>query len=763
MYISILVSHHLQYILVQYRSTGAGGTLYATVRKVKMKSAHRECDTAGMSLFSQPSYSNSPWWLVVLEGTSWHSRLNVMPTLSAKWRMFAQESYYSEWLCGRLREEHGVYVPLRPPRSLRNWTTLFRELYPLRNMWLPSKQHVLYRQAFEAMEARRRFLEIIKSNSMFHQSSSLAPNEYDHSQDDEANRPESRYSVGVCVRFRPNVPSPRLAFEAKTKDGGEEARRAAAHKARFLLPLHQRLQIIKSRHKCDTKEALKILKTEGAWFDSSWKKRPVESEDKENAPFQGVDGQNARVQTIDQGRGLVVMVAPSVGMRPFHFDHVLHDKSSQSSTYEVAASSLVMDMCNGYNSSIIMYGQTGSGKTYTCFGPPGSWSSSTSSVRKNRGLVIRVCEEVFEAVEKRKASGISSQLYVSYVEVYGNEVTDLLRKGTPVGHNKVSAQRYVMQGQAKQPVGAISDIDEALERGEAQKRRAATAMNDRSSRAHTLFVLSMEMNNSETGVTLSSQMILADLGGSEQVKRSKVHHGGYDADTGTALGFQLGDHMREAVNINLGLLALKKCISALNEGASYVPYQDSKLTMLLSPAIGGDSKATVMVCCSQSDDDSTETLQALRFGEKCSTIQNAAGVNSSAIQDIIEAMDEEIATLEATIKRKERWESREVVREDNLVEEGTYEASLAAQKGGEVVRTGVIVGAEEERRRLEEVIIKRAELTGEDVNARLAEAGFGGMYGGEAKAEAGNAQSRFSNDQGGGLKIKGKKVAEWKW
>ena len=103
-----------------------------------------------------------------------------------------------------------------------------------------------------------------------------------------------------------------------------------------------------------------------------------------------------------------------------------------------------------------------------------------------------------------------------------------------------------MSGQAKQPVSKIADIHAALERGDAQKRKAATAMNDRSSRAHALFVLSMDMENSSTGVTLSSQMILADLGGSEQVKRSKVHHGGYDSNTGTALGFQLGAHMREA-------------------------------------------------------------------------------------------------------------------------------------------------------------------------------------------------------------------------
>ena len=80
-------------------------------------------------------------------------------------------------------------------------------------------------------------------------------------------------------------------------------------------------------------------------------------------------------------------------------------------------------------------------------------------------------------------AGTASDLswHVSYVEIYGNEVTDLLRNGERVGHNKVSSQRYVMSGQAKQSVNSLNDIRRALEIGDAQKRRAATAMNDRSS------------------------------------------------------------------------------------------------------------------------------------------------------------------------------------------------------------------------------------------------------------------------------------------
>jgi hypothetical protein len=53
------------------------------------------------------------------------------------------------------------------------------------------------------------------------------------------------------------------------------------------------------------------------------------------------------------------------------------------------------------------------------------------------------------------------------------------------------------------------------------------------------------------------------------VKRSQVAHGTMTATN----GFVLGDQMREAVYINLGLLALKKCIEALNSKSEHVPYQ----------------------------------------------------------------------------------------------------------------------------------------------------------------------------------------------
>ena len=201
-----------------------------------------------------------------------------------------------------------------------------------------------------------------------------------------------------------------------------------------------------------------------------------------------------------------------------------------------------------------------------------------------QGIVPRACEEVFSAVEQRQKKGITTKLSCSYVEIYGGEVSDLLREGKRVGHNKVSAQKYVLDKRCAVPISSLDEVYKLLDAGDEQKRRAATAMNDRSSRAHALFILNLDMEDEKTNVVVRSQLFLADLGGSEQVKRSKVHHGEKGADG----GFVMGQRMKEAVNINLGLLALKKCVKAINEGNGkdvYVPYQDSKLTMLLSPAL----------------------------------------------------------------------------------------------------------------------------------------------------------------------------------
>ena len=225
----------------------------------------------------------------------------------------------------------------------------------------------------------------------------------------------------------------------------------------------------------------------------------------------------------------------------------------------------------------------------------------------------------------------------------------------------------------------------------------------------------------------------------------------------------MGDRLREAVYINLGLLALKKCAVALRRGDEYIPFQDSKLTMLLSTALGGNSKTAVVICASQQRRHADETVRALRFGEVCGALENTADMQSAMVQSMIYAVEREIEKIESEIKQKERWEVREVRRNDPNAEHGTLEAAQGAQ---EIIKTGVIVGAEAERERLETLIKRRAILVGgkkgDEGLLTVAEMGFGGQkFGGRVTSMGGNAEGRFRGKDTQGLRMKGKKVAEW--
>ena len=60
----------------------------------------------------------------------------------------------------------------------------------------------------------------------------------------------------------------------------------------------------------------------------------------------------------------------------------------------------------------------------------------------------------------------------------------------------------------------------------------------------------------------------------------------------------------------MGLLALKRCISALNSNdADHVPFGDATLTALLRPALSGNSFTTIVVTGSLESRHAYETLQ----------------------------------------------------------------------------------------------------------------------------------------------------------
>lgn len=80
-------------------------------------------------------------------------------------------------------------------------------------------------------------------------------------------------------------------------------------------------------------------------------------------------------------------------------------------------------------------------------------------------------------------------------------VTDLLRDGATIGSvsgtqaglvdNSFHAHRWVLEGRVDVPIESVEAALRLVAKGDACKRRAATAMNERSSRAHTLFIVTL--------------------------------------------------------------------------------------------------------------------------------------------------------------------------------------------------------------------------------------------------------------------------------
>lgn len=303
------------------------------------------------------------------------------------------------------------------------------------------------------------------------------------------------------------------------------------------------------------------------------------------------------------------------GPHTFSFDHVAKQTATQSDIFSVAGIPIVENCLKGYNGCVMAYGQTGSGKTYSMLGKDG--------VYEDRGLIQRIFERIFEHAEQHKSDTMVS-VSCSFLEIYNEQVGDLLsssssRLGLPIREDGRSGSTYV-EGMSVHKVKSIQDVVQLLSQGTANRKTGETAMNERSSRSHSIFIATIEQQRQQKTTnfttTTRSRLYLVDLAGSERQKA-----------TGTA-----GDRLREAASINKSLSALGHVIMSLvdqRQGRRHIPYRDSKLTFLLQEALGGNSRMVMLACVSPSTPNAAETLSTLRFANGAKRIKIHATSNES--------------------------------------------------------------------------------------------------------------------------------------
>ncbi|XP_065428667.1 kinesin-like protein KIF14 isoform X4 [Chrysemys picta bellii] len=312
--------------------------------------------------------------------------------------------------------------------------------------------------------------------------------------------------------------------------------------------------------------------------------------------------------------------------------------ASQEVVYCLLAQPLLDKVFEGYNTCLFAYGQTGSGKSYTMTG-----------YADEVGIIPRFCKEIFWKVNLTQQEEVKHRIELSYFEVYNERIHDLLTSSKDANAKKKALKvrehpilgPYVT-GLSTYVVGSFADVQTWLELGNKQRATAATSVNERSSRSHSVFKLVVAQTKREHlegeahDHMLVSHVNLVDLSGSERCNLAQTS----------------GLRTQEGASINKSLLTLGKVISALSEMSQFkrkcfIPYRDSVLTWLLKESLGGNSKTAMIATISPTAAHVEETLSTLRYASQARSIVNVAKVNEDSNAVLIRELKAEIEKLRA--------------------------------------------------------------------------------------------------------------------
>jgi kinesin family protein 11 len=352
--------------------------------------------------------------------------------------------------------------------------------------------------------------------------------------------------------------------------------------------------------------------------------RPLNEREKKHGTLPVISAStNDKTVTVIKGTG------SHKARSSFAFDNVFTAFSTQEEVFDTTLKPVISDVLKGYESTVFAYGQTGTGKTHTMEG--------SLANPEEHGVIPRSAQAIFEQLTREELKYESFSVFCSYLEIYNEELCDLLaeegsQKNVP--HNQ---KLEIMEGKngpfcrglSEKQVESSADVLLLMQKAQHQKKVGETNMNKSSSRSHCIFTIRMNAKRRlDDGALFESKgkLHMVDLAGSECAKTANMEDGGHEQAA----------RERERMNINRSLLTLGRVVKILKEQSTNkkkanvrIPYRDSKLTRILQQSLGGTCKTCIIATLSPSETAIEESISTLNYAQSAHGIINKPAVSTS--------------------------------------------------------------------------------------------------------------------------------------
>lgn len=320
----------------------------------------------------------------------------------------------------------------------------------------------------------------------------------------------------------------------------------------------------------------------------------------------------------------------------FSFDKIFGPKSNQQEVFEYSAKPIIDSVLNGYNGTIFAYGQTSSGKTYTMMGDLRN--------DENEGIIPKMVKHVFSYISN-STSETEYIVKLSMMEIYLEKISDLIETNRINLNIREDKNKGIfVEDLSEHYVASEEEVIDLIQIGLDNRKIGNTIMNDYSSRSHTVLMLTIKSTCVSDLSTKTGTLFLVDLAGSEKVSKTGAK----------------GVTLEEAKMINSSLTTLGMVINSLtDEKSTHIPYRESKITRILQESLGGNAMTCLIITCSPSTYNESETLSTLRFGMRAKKIENKPKINkeisASELKQEIDRLESYLNEAEVRISQLEKY------------------------------------------------------------------------------------------------------------